>query len=103
MSAFRFEFRHGKYVPIYPSQFAYYSVVGSKISGTSMAIGTSSSYNLCQNAKSQPYFRHVLDEARLHKELEPEDECGQTQAESGRVQSSESTDNKQKAAKKRFF
>lgn len=59
--------------------------------------------NLCQKAKSQPHFRHVFDEARLHKELEPEDECGQTQAESGGVQSSESTDHKQKAAKKRFF
>ena len=59
--------------------------------------------NLCQKAKSQPHFRHVFEEARLHKELEPEDECGQTQAESGRVQSSETTDNKHKAAKKRFF
>ena len=56
--------------------------------------------NMCPKAKSQPHFRHVFNEARLHKELEADDDCGQTQAESGGVQSA---NNKQKAAKKRHF
>lgn len=56
--------------------------------------------NMCHKARSQSHFCHVFNEARLHKEHEPENDCGYREAESGEVQS---VDNMQKSAKKRFF